>query len=33
VEAVVQSARALRALKLSSSDEPFPPFVPYRDDR
>lgn len=33
VEGVVQAARALRAVKLESSDEPFPPFIPYRADR
>jgi hypothetical protein len=30
VEGVVLAARALRAVKLQNSDEPFPPFVPYR---
>ena len=30
VEGVVAAARALRAVKLESADEPFPPFVPYR---
>jgi hypothetical protein len=30
VEGVVMAARALRAVRLENSDEPFPPFVPYR---
>jgi len=32
VEGVVQTARALRAVRLESSDEPFSPFIPYRAD-
>ena len=32
VEAVVEAARALRAVKLGISDEPFQPFSPYRAD-
>ena len=32
VEAVVTSARALRAVKLANSDEPMQPFVPFRAD-
>ena len=31
VEGVVLAARALRAVRLENRDEPFPPFVPYRD--
>ena len=31
VEGVVRAARALRVVKLANGDEPFPPFVPYRD--
>ena len=30
VEGVVQAARALRAVRFENSDEPFPPFIPYR---
>jgi hypothetical protein len=30
VKGVVLAARALRAVKLENSDEPFPPFIPYR---
>lgn len=30
VEGVVLAAHALRAVRLENSDEPFPPFVPYR---
>ena len=30
VEGIVQAARALRAVRLENSDEPFPPFSPYR---
>jgi len=30
VEAVVRTSRALRAVKLENTDEPFPPFAPYR---
>ncbi len=33
VEGIVQAARALRAVRLEMSDEPFQPFVPYRADR
>lgn len=32
IEAVVTGARALRAVKLASSDEPMQPFVPFRAD-
>ena len=32
VDGVLQAARALRAVKLANSDEPFQPFVPYRSD-
>jgi len=32
VEAVVQAARALRAVRLPSGDEPMQPFVPFRAD-
>ena len=32
VEGVVKAARALRAVRLENSDEPMPPFVPYRAD-
>jgi hypothetical protein len=32
VDGIVQAARALRSVKLQSSDEPFQPFVPYRAD-
>jgi hypothetical protein len=30
VEASVAAMRSLRAAKIEASDEPFPPFVPYR---
>jgi len=30
VEGVVLAARALRAVRLETSDEPFPPFIPHR---
>jgi len=30
VEGIVLAARALRAVKLQNTDEPFPPFVPHR---
>jgi hypothetical protein len=30
IEGIVQAARALRAVRLENSDEPMPPFVPYR---
>jgi hypothetical protein len=30
VEGIVLAARALRAVKLENTDEPFPPFIPYR---
>ena len=32
VEGIVTAARALRAVRLESSDEPMQPFVPYRAD-
>jgi hypothetical protein len=32
VEAIVLAARALRAVRLEPSDEPFPPFAPIRGD-
>jgi hypothetical protein len=32
VEAIVQSARALRAVRLANADEPGQPFAPYRAD-
>ena len=32
IEAVAQNARALRAVRLRNSDEPSPPFVPFRAD-
>jgi hypothetical protein len=32
VEAIVTGARALRAVRLASSDEPMQPFVPFRAD-
>ena len=32
VAAVVEAGRALRAVRLRNSDEPFQPFVPYRAD-
>ena len=32
VEGQVEMARALRAVKLSNADEPFPSFTPYRND-
>ena len=32
IEAVVTGARALRAVKLTNSDEPMQPFVPFRAD-
>jgi hypothetical protein len=32
IEAVVAGARALRAVKLTNSDEPMQPFVPFRAD-
>ncbi len=30
VEGIVLASRALRAVKLRNTDEPFSPFVPYR---
>jgi len=32
VEAVVESARVLRAVRLSNADEPAQPFTPFRGD-
>jgi hypothetical protein len=32
VTAVVEAGRALRAVRLRNSDEPFQPFIPYRSD-
>jgi hypothetical protein len=32
VEAIVHSARALRAVRLANTDEPGQPFTPYRAD-
>jgi len=32
IEATAEAMRALRAVRLQNSDEPFPPFVPYRAD-
>jgi hypothetical protein len=32
VEAIVHSARALRAVRLANTDEPGQPFAPYRAD-
>jgi len=32
VEGLVKGARAMRAIPLRSSDEPMPPFAPYRAD-
>jgi hypothetical protein len=32
VEVTAEAMRALRAVKLRNSDEPFPPFAPYRKD-
>ena len=32
VEGIVNAARALRAVRLENTDEPMPPFVPYRAD-
>ena len=32
VEGIVQTARALRAVRLGNADEPFQPFIPYRAD-
>jgi hypothetical protein len=32
VEAIVENARALRAVRLGNADEPFQPFAPYRAD-
>ncbi len=32
VEGQVEMARALRAVKLTNADEPFPPFTPYRGE-
>jgi hypothetical protein len=33
VDAIVQAARSLRAVRLQSSEEPCQPFIPYRADR
>jgi len=33
VDGIVQTMRALRAVRLQNSDEPFQPFVPYRAPR
>lgn len=30
IETVVEMSRALRAVKVTNSDEPMPPFVPFR---
>ncbi len=32
VQCIVQTARALRAVRLENSDEPMQPFIPYRAD-
>lgn len=32
IEAIVQAARALRAVRLTNADEPAQPFAPYRAD-
>ena len=32
IEAQVEMARALRAVKLTNADEPFQPFTPYRGE-
>ncbi len=32
VDAVVQAARALRAVRLANGDEPMQPFIPFRAD-
>ncbi len=32
VEGIVQTARALRAVRLGNADEPLQPFIPYRAD-
>jgi hypothetical protein len=32
VEGLVKGARAMRAIPLRSSDEPLPPFAPFRGD-
>ena len=32
IQAVVEGARALRAVRLDNGDEPFQPFAPYRSD-
>ncbi len=32
VQGIVQTARALRAVRLENSDEPMQPFIPYRAD-
>lgn len=32
IEAVVESARALRAVRLQNADEPAQPFMPFRAD-
>lgn len=33
IAAIVDGARALRAVRLGNADEPFQPFVPFRRDR
>ncbi len=32
IRGIVEAARALRAVRLANSDEPFLPFVPYREE-
>jgi hypothetical protein len=32
VQAILEAVRALRAVPLGDTDEPFPPFVPFRAD-
>jgi hypothetical protein len=32
ITALVAAAHALRAVRLANSDEPYPPFVPFRAD-
>ena len=32
VQGIVQTARALRAVRLENSNEPMQPFIPYRAD-
>jgi hypothetical protein len=32
VEGIVKGARAMRAIRLRSADEPMPPFAPFRAD-